>query len=114
MKSVMTIRIDPEVHERLERMARATARTKSYLVSDAILEYLELNEWQVEAIKEGIESADRGELTPHEEVLEEWQARVSRELVVPGSRYIAAYRVRSGEVEVLRVTHGARKWPRRL
>jgi len=38
----------------------------------------------------------------------------TRELAVPGSKYIAAYRVRGGVVEVLCVIHCARKWPKRL
>jgi len=35
----------------------------------------------------------------------------TRELVVAGTPYILPYRVRGGAVEVLRVLHGARKWP---
>ena len=35
----------------------------------------------------------------------------TRELVVPGTPYVIPYRVRGGRVEVLRVFHGARKWP---
>ena len=35
----------------------------------------------------------------------------TRELVVPGTPYIVPYRVRSETVEVLRVFHGARRWP---
>ena len=36
----------------------------------------------------------------------------TRELVVPGTPYIIPYRVRNGALEVLRVFHGARRWPR--
>jgi len=36
----------------------------------------------------------------------------TRELVVPGTPYIIPYRVRGEFVEVLRVFHAARKWPR--
>ena len=35
----------------------------------------------------------------------------TRELVVPGTPYILPYRVRGDEVQILRVFHGARKWP---
>lgn len=38
----------------------------------------------------------------------------TREWVVPGTPFIAAYRIRDNTVEVLRVLHGARKWPGRL
>ena len=35
----------------------------------------------------------------------------TRELVVPDTPYIIPYRVHSGAVEILRVFHGARRWP---
>ncbi|MFT4160280.1 type II toxin-antitoxin system RelE/ParE family toxin [Shinella sp.] len=35
----------------------------------------------------------------------------TRELVVPGTPYIVAYRVMETRVEVLFVQHGAREWP---
>ena len=38
----------------------------------------------------------------------------TRELVVTRFSYIIPYRLRGGSVEVLRVFHTARKWPRRI
>ena len=35
----------------------------------------------------------------------------TRELVVPGTPYVVPYRIRGLSVEILRVFHGARKWP---
>jgi toxin ParE1/3/4 len=35
----------------------------------------------------------------------------TRELVVPDTPYLVPYRVRGNAVEILRVFHGARKWP---
>ena len=35
----------------------------------------------------------------------------TRELVVQGTPYIVPYRVRGDVIELLRVFHGARKWP---
>ena len=35
----------------------------------------------------------------------------TRELVVPGTPYVVAYRVLETRVEVLFVQHGAREWP---
>jgi len=36
----------------------------------------------------------------------------TRELVVVGTPYIVPYRVKGDTVEILRVIHAARKWPR--
>ena len=42
------------------------------------------------------------------------RVRGTRELVVPRTPFIVAYRVRTDRIEVLRVMHGARRWPRKL
>lgn len=36
----------------------------------------------------------------------------TRELVVPGTLYIVRYRVRKQTVEILRLFHAARRWPK--
>jgi plasmid stabilization system protein ParE len=38
----------------------------------------------------------------------------TRELIIPDMPYLVPYRVRSGDVEILRVLHAARRWPRRF
>lgn len=35
----------------------------------------------------------------------------TRELVIPGTPYIVPYRLKAGTIQVLRVYHGARRWP---
>ena len=38
----------------------------------------------------------------------------TRELVIARTPFIPPYRVREGTIEILRVFHGARRWPDRL
>jgi len=38
----------------------------------------------------------------------------TRELVIPGKSYIVPYRVVADQVQILRILHGARKWPQTL
>ena len=40
--------------------------------------------------------------------------RGTRELVITGTPYVAAYRIGTSTVLILRVLHGARRWPSRL
>ncbi len=40
--------------------------------------------------------------------------RGTRELVISGTAYIVAYRVLGKRILILRVLHGARRWPKRL
>ncbi len=61
MSTTMTIRLDPTVKDRLDRLAEATHRSKSFLAADAILEYINLNEWQIQEINTAIKEADAGD-----------------------------------------------------
>jgi toxin ParE1/3/4 len=38
----------------------------------------------------------------------------TREMVVTGTSYIVPYRVLANEVQILRILHGARKWPEKF
>ena len=38
----------------------------------------------------------------------------TRELVIAGTPYVVPYRVRGEIVEILRIFHGARKWPEKF
>lgn len=69
MKSTtFTVRVETNVKKRLERLAKSTGRSRSFLAAEAINEYLDINEWQVGGIKHAIASLDRGEGISHESV----------------------------------------------
>jgi toxin ParE1/3/4 len=53
-------------------------------------------------------------LATHPEIGRRGRVRGTRELVLTGTPYIAAYRVAADVVMVLRVLHGARRWPQKL
>jgi len=70
--AMMTVRLAPEVSEKLEALARDTKRSKAYLASEAIAAYVDRNAWQIEEIKKGLDEARSGTPgVPHEKV-EEW------------------------------------------
>jgi len=71
--TTFTVRVDPTVKQRLEKLAKNTGRTRSYLAAEAIAEYLDINEWQVAGIKRAIGSLDRGEGIAHQDV-KDWIA----------------------------------------
>jgi predicted transcriptional regulator len=66
--TTFTVRVEPEVKKRLEKLARSTGRTRSFLAAEALNEYLDVNEWQVAGVKRAIASLDRGEGLSHKEV----------------------------------------------
>jgi RHH-type rel operon transcriptional repressor/antitoxin RelB len=49
--TMMTVRLAPEVKEKLDALARTTKHSKSYLASEAIETYVNLNAWQVAHIQ---------------------------------------------------------------
>lgn len=55
--------------ERLKgAIAELMARDRSYVITEAIDAYLEVNQWQIEHIKEGLRQADAGEFASDDEV----------------------------------------------
>lgn len=75
--TTISVRVSPAVADRLQRLADAMARSKSYLAAQAIEEFLALQEWQVEAILEGVAEADAGVGVDYREVRSRWEARVA-------------------------------------
>jgi toxin ParE1/3/4 len=53
-------------------------------------------------------------LAMHPEIGRPGRVGGTRELVIPGTPYIAAYRLAGDVVTVLRILHGARRWPQKL
>jgi RHH-type transcriptional regulator, rel operon repressor / antitoxin RelB len=71
--ATFTVRVETAAKKRLEKLAKSTGRSRSFLAAEAINEYLDVNEWQVAGIKRAIASLDRGEGVPHDRV-KEWVA----------------------------------------
>jgi len=79
--TTFTVRVEADVKERLERLAKSTGRSRSYLAAEAIAEYVDVNEWQVSGIRQAIASLDRGEVVSHDEVrdwVESWDGESER------------------------------------
>jgi RHH-type transcriptional regulator, rel operon repressor / antitoxin RelB len=75
---VLTLRLEPKLTEQLDRLAEATQRSRSYLIAEAVREYVALNEWQVEEINKAVAAADRGEFASDEEVKKTFRKRSRR------------------------------------
>jgi len=72
--AMMTVRLTPEVRDKLDALARDTKCSKAYLASEAIESFVNLNSWQVAHIKAALaEDEEGGPGVPHEEVME-WMA----------------------------------------
>jgi predicted transcriptional regulator len=65
---VVTVRLEPELRQRLDRLARAQRRSRSFVATEAIREYVQVNEWQIEETQKALAEADRGEFATAQEV----------------------------------------------
>ena len=66
--STMTIRLDADLKARLDKLAVTTHRSKSYLAAEAVREYIELNEWQLQEIQAAVIEADAGDFASEKSV----------------------------------------------
>ena len=67
-KTTVSFRTDNNIRDRLDRLAGARQRDRSFLINEAIEQFLELSDWQEAQIRAGIAEADRGEFATEEEV----------------------------------------------
>jgi len=56
--AVLTLRVDTKTKAKLDKLAQATKRSKSFLAAEAIERYLEVEAWQIKEIKQAIKEAD--------------------------------------------------------
>ena len=68
MSTTMTVRLENDVKDRLDALAEATQRSKSFLAAEAIRSYVEHNEWQIGEIQAALKEADAGDFAGDEEV----------------------------------------------
>lgn len=68
MTAAFTLRIDEATLEALDRLAEKTDRSRNWLVSKAIEEYISLNAWQIAKTEAGIAAADLGDFANDEDV----------------------------------------------
>ena len=64
----INVRLPEALYNQIEELARATARTKSFLTIDALTHYVERESWQIRDIHEGIKEADAGDFATDDQV----------------------------------------------
>jgi predicted transcriptional regulator len=64
----INVRLPESLYNQIEALAKATARTKSFLAIDALTSYVQSESWQIRDIHEGLKEADAGEFASDEQV----------------------------------------------
>ena len=68
MTNTVTIRLEEATKNKLEKLAYATHRSRSFLAAEAIKAYVDSNEWQINEIQAAITEADAGDFASDAEV----------------------------------------------
>ena len=59
-KETLTVRVETETREALDAIAEALDRDRSHVVNEALAAYVDVHQWQVEHIRQGLREADSG------------------------------------------------------
>ena len=69
--TTMTIRVRPDVKEKLDRIANDTQRSKSFLAGEAVAAYVDRELEIIDGIKRGMADAAAGRVIPPDEAMAE-------------------------------------------
>lgn len=67
-KETIAFRLDEGKRVALDAIAQSLDRDRSYVINEAIENYLEVHQWQIEEIKKAIAEADAGKFASEEKV----------------------------------------------
>ncbi len=76
--ATMTVRISQETKARINDLALSINRPKSYILDQAINDYLNVHEWQVVGIKKAVQQANspNAKWTSHDDVKKAWETKL--------------------------------------
>jgi len=75
-----TVRLDDDILDRLDGLAKVLSRSRSWVINQAIDRFLEYEEWFVQEVKDDLAEVEKGEIANHEEVIakfRKWGANAS-------------------------------------
>jgi predicted transcriptional regulator len=69
------------VLKRLDGIARAMSRSRSWVINQALVRYLDYEEWFVHEVKQALKEVDEGELVDHAVVVRKWEKKREASMV---------------------------------
>ena len=76
--TTMTIRVTPDLKEKLGRLAHDTRRSKSFLAADAVRAYVERELEIIDGVQRGLADVDAGHVVPHDRAMAEIDEVIER------------------------------------
>lgn len=66
--TTLTLRVPVEMKDRLDKLAEATHRSKSWLAGEALRQYIDLESWQIGEIRVALQEADANDFATDAEL----------------------------------------------
>jgi len=76
-RNQVSFKIPVSTKNRIEQLAVATRRTKTFVIEEAIDQYLALNEWQLKSIQGGLRDLEEGKVISQETMIEHWEGKIA-------------------------------------
>jgi predicted transcriptional regulator len=70
-----TVRLDVRTLKRIDGLARAVSRSRSWVVNQALERYLEYEEWFTAEVAKGIKDAEAGRVMDHDSLVKTWERK---------------------------------------
>jgi predicted transcriptional regulator len=67
-RETLTVRLEAGTRKSLDEIAEVLDRDRSYVVNQALAAYIDLHQWQIGHIKQGLREADTGKFASDAEV----------------------------------------------
>ena len=77
-KAILNIRLPAETLRRLDAVAAATRRTRSFIANEALEDWIARGSAIIEDIRVGLEEVRAGKVVPHERAMRDLDAAVER------------------------------------
>jgi predicted transcriptional regulator len=71
---------DARTLKRVDGLARAVSRSRSWGVNQALERYLEYEEWFTAEVAKGMKEAETGRVTDHESLVKAWERKRAAEV----------------------------------
>ena len=67
-RETMTFRIQPQTRKALDGIAATLDRDRTYVVNQALEAYIDVHQWQIDHIRQGLREANAGQFATEAEV----------------------------------------------
>ena len=77
-EKTISFRAVAETIDKLDSLAATQDRPRTYLINEAINNYIELHDYQDALVRRGIEEMRKGRVVPHDEIVKRLRKRTRR------------------------------------